>query len=899
METPHSHAVMQILREWSRVPVRERDSWLSSRCGDDAELLAAVKTALAAQDSATMPGEAGADVRGAHGDKRGHEKDAQPSVVTEMYDDAPARPTRIGRYTILGQLGEGGMGMVYLAEQERPKRRVALKVVRPGLVSARLLKRFELEAQMLGRLQHPGIAQIYEAGTADAGGGPQPFFAMELVEGRPLRSYCVERDLPIRARLELFVKVCEAVHHAHQKGVIHRDLKPGNILVDTMGQPKVLDFGVSRAIDADAPGVTMQTDIGQIVGTIPYMSPEQIGGDPGGIDTRSDVYTLGVILYELLAGRLPHALSDKTIPEAARIIGEQEPTPLSAMDASLRGDVQTIVAKSLEKDKERRYQSASEFGEDVGRYLRDEPILARPPSATYQMSKFAKRNKALVAGVAASVALLVMGVIGTAWQAARATDQRNAALKAEAFAKEQAETAEEINGVLTSMLSMAMPEQALGREVTVREVVDTAAAGLDGRFADRPNVEYAVRDSLGETYRSIGELAKSQAQYERVLELMLRVHGPEHRQTMQARRNVAGVLADRGKHDEAEKLSLQIVADCTKLYGADDFDTAMAGMELGRIYQETGRWPEAEPLLRQAIVVGKQTRGERDQFVITAIHNLGTALKDSGSTEEAASLLREALVLRKATLGDTHPETLFTMNNLAATLQRSPKLEDHAEAQQLMRETLAARERVLGPDHISTTTTVSNLAASLVEDKKLEEALPLATRAYETWRTTLGEEHAKTMIALGNLAYLYEDLGRVREAEEMYRRAIAIRKKASGGRDPETWAPMNNLAMLLMKDGKLEEADKEFAELMSLCEATLPPDHVYPSIFRNNYGECLTREKRLDDAERALTRSHGPIEKQFGPTHPRTVTSLTRLATLYDAKGDGAKAAEYRARLPK
>jgi tetratricopeptide (TPR) repeat protein/predicted Ser/Thr protein kinase len=338
-----------------------------------------------------------------------------------------AMPEHIGPYKIHGVLGRGGMGVVYLAEQERPRRRVALKVIRPDALSAERLRRFEFEVEVLGRLQHPGIAQIHQAGTTDAGQGLQPFFAMELIDGLPLTTYADQRGLSTRQRLELFVKVCAAIHHAHQKGVIHRDLKPGNILVDAAGQPKVLDFGVARVTDAGvdtSPG----TDIGQLVGTIPYMSPEQVTGEPGEVDTRSDVYTLGVICYLLLAGRLPHDVRGKPVPQAVRIISDAEPTPLSSVSKAFRGDLDRILATALEKDKRRRYQSASELAADIERYLRDEPIAARPGGAVYRFGKFARRNKALVtAGSVLLVAVLVGG-----WLWAASLIQRERADRAEA-----------------------------------------------------------------------------------------------------------------------------------------------------------------------------------------------------------------------------------------------------------------------------------------------------------------------------------------------------------------------------------------------------------------------------------------------------------------------------------
>ena len=320
-------------------------------------------------------------------------------------------PAAIGRYRILGLLGQGGMGAVYEAEQEQPRRKVALKVIRSAWAAPELLHRFELESQALGRLHHPGIAQIYEAGSADTGVGRQPFFAMELIHGQSLCEYAGSQGLSTRERLELMIRVCDAVQHAHRRGIIHRDLKPRNILVDESGQPKILDFGLARIIDSDAQA-TRQTDAGQLLGTLAYMSPEQVLADPLAIDTRSDVYALGVILYELLAGRLPYALP-RHIHQAVETIRKDDPLPLSAVSRAYRGDIETIVNRALEKDRERRYASAADLAADLRRYLDDEPIAAKPRSAADQLRKFARRHKAVVTGVAAVLVVLVGGIVAS------------------------------------------------------------------------------------------------------------------------------------------------------------------------------------------------------------------------------------------------------------------------------------------------------------------------------------------------------------------------------------------------------------------------------------------------------------------------------------------------------
>ncbi|HYW31553.1 MAG TPA: serine/threonine-protein kinase, partial [Gemmatimonas sp.] len=358
-------------------------------------------------------------------------------------------PASIGRYRLIRMLGEGGMGTVYEAEQDQPHRKVALKVIRPDFVVPALVQRFAREAEVLGRLQHPGIAQIYEAGTFGEAGGTRPFFAMELVNGKPLTSYATTQGLDATARLALFAKVCDAVHYAHQQGVIHRDLKPANILVTPEGQPKILDFGVALLTDADVQA-TRQTSVGEVVGTLQYMSPEQVNADPVQIDARTDVYSLGVILYELMSGRLPYDLSKRLIYEAVRVIVVDDPTPLSSIDRDLRGDVEVIVGKALEKERQRRYGSAEALASDVRRFLSDEPIAARRASAMYQLRKFARRNRPLVTGIGFGAAVLVVGTVISTALALRATaaerlaeSRRGEAVAAGALAEQRRSVADD------------------------------------------------------------------------------------------------------------------------------------------------------------------------------------------------------------------------------------------------------------------------------------------------------------------------------------------------------------------------------------------------------------------------------------------------------------------------
>ena len=883
--------LMLLLREAVARPPAERESFLRERCNGDADLLRRALGMLQAQDGSTIARSAAA---------------ASVVPVDPVVPLPSGMPTRLGRYRVLELLGEGGMGMVYLAEQDNPRRTVALKVMRPGVLSPRLLRRFELESQVLGRLQHPGIAQVFEAGvfdsyTGEASAGSststraaQPFFAMEHVRGVPLTVFADGANpsgspLSPRDRLELFIKVCEAVQHAHAKGVIHRDLKPANILVVAeagspgQGQPKVLDFGVARATDGDIAAATLQTDVGQLVGTVPYMSPEQIAGDPNELDMRSDVYTLGVILYELMCGRLPHRLSDKTVPEAVRIIGQEDPDPPSSVNRDVRGDLQTIILKALERERSRRYQSASEFAADARRFLADEPISARPPSRAYQVKKFAQRNKGLVAGMAVAAIVLAAGVAAVSWQAVRATRgwEQAAAEYGNAIA---------VNDFLTELLQSADPENAMGRDVTVREVLDQSSLSI-GDLASNPRVHVSIRGTLSNTYRSIGDLDRAVGHAREALGAARAAFGENSRLAIEAQRALAIALAEKGEHEEAERLNRDAIERVERTEGKDSAAYALVQSELARVLLETGRLKESVELWREWLPRIERLLGERHRETLTTMNNMAIALKDLGEYQESDAMLRRLISLRESVHGREHPQTLYAINSLAANIQRQGR---NSEAEPLFQETLQLRRRILGDAHISTIASAGNLGVTLIALGRLQEAEPLIAEALAGNRKLLGAEHAKTLIMMANQAYLLEELGRSDEAEALYRETIEIRRKASGGRDPETWAPMNNLATLYQRRGKLTEADALFKELFDLCGQSLPPDHPYAAIFSNNYGDCLTDLGKFDEAESRLLSSQAVLESKFGKDHARSVKGRTRLVKLYEKRGDEEQAAMYR-----
>jgi tetratricopeptide (TPR) repeat protein len=538
----------------------------------------------------------------------------RPGVVRPL-------PERIGPYRILRLIGQGGMGAVYEALQEKPHRKVALKVIKPGVASDEALRRFEQETHLLGKLHHPGIAQIFEAGMADAGEGPQPYFAMELIGGLTLRRYVESAGLSLPRKLAITAAICDAVHHAHQKGIIHRDLKPGNILVDESGQPKVLDFGVARATESDRQA-TMRTTAGQIVGTLPYMSPEQVSADPSDLDTRSDVYALGVILYQLLAGKLPYDVERRTLSDAVRAIAEEEPAPLRAVDRAYRGDVETIVSKALAKERDRRYASAAELAADLRRFLEDEPILARPTSAAYQLSKFARRNKALVGGIVAVFVVLAGGILAAGWQATRARREAHKAQAVNAFVEDM------LGAANPRSVSRQAPER--GRSITVLQALGAAEKKLDaGELSREPLVEAAVRQTVGATFRDLGDYAAAESNIRKALDARRRFLDESDPELAESLDGLAQLLFMRGKPDEAEPLFRQALAIRRR---ADDPAQLVASLNgLAELLQDRGKSEEAETLFREALDLERTNRRRHRRVARTQ-----TAWRSS-STRRASS----------------------------------------------------------------------------------------------------------------------------------------------------------------------------------------------------------------------------------------------------------------------
>ena len=838
----------EVFAEACRLDAAARDAFLADACGADGALRQEVdslldydRTAESALDRPPLVDTLGAHLSGLYEQR------------TWLASAADGRaPERIGPYRIIREIGHGGMGIVYEAEQENPRRTVALKVIGVGLVSSALLRRFEVEAHVLGLLQHPGIAQIYEAGTArvetDAGQAVErPFFAMEYVRGEPLSKHARQHALGIDARLRLLANIGDAVHHAHQKGVIHRDLKPGNILVDVDGQPKVLDFGVARVTAADVQITTAHTDVGQLVGTLPYMSPEQVSGGSADIDVRSDVYALGVIGFELLTGHLPYDLAGLSLPEAARVVTEVEAPALGTQVRDLRGDVSTIIAKTLEKDRERRYASAAELAADIRRYLSHEPVSARPATTFYQLRKFTRRHGALVAGVAATFVALAAGVVVSTTLAIRAT--RAERLAADRLVRVQAEADKfrAINEFFNGMLVMASPTHR-GAEVRVVDILDEAAERIDAELADQPQIVASLEHTLGQTYFGLGVYERAGAHLSEAVRVREELLGPEHDDTLRAKLSLAQVLAAQGEVAGAEALARAALGSWRERYGADHALTLQALNALAAIRQARGDVAEAETLWRETLA-GYRRLADGDPLALAGtLNNLGQLLKKRRQPDEAAALLREALELQRTHAGPTHPDTLATMGNLGLTLKTLGALD---EAESLLRQLVEARRETLG-------------------------------------------HHPDLYLAMNNLARLLTDSDRLAEAEPWAREAVAGYVDLLGTRDQTTWIALNNLASLHVRLGRPEQAEEEYRDLLSSADAVLPEQHWLLRVFERNYGECLTALGRFDEAERLLLGSFAALRESHGLEHEYTHKARLALVALYEAWERPEEAQRYR-----
>jgi serine/threonine protein kinase/tetratricopeptide (TPR) repeat protein len=906
----------------------ERAAYLDAACGGDATLRRHVEALLHKREQAgsflnsPVPGTT-------TGDPTGRD---QPATGVESAATAEAAGDRVGPYKLLQKLGEGGMGVVWVAEQAEPvRRRVALKVIKAGMDSAQVLRRFEAERQALALMEHANIAKVFDAGATASG---RPYFVMELVQGVPITRYCDEHHLLVQKRLELFILVCQAIQHAHQKGIIHRDVKPSNVLVaiqDGTPVPKVIDFGVAKALHQRLTDESLYTEIGAIIGTLEYMSPEQAGVSPLGVDTRADVYALGVLLYELLTGTTPldrARLRRAAYSEAVRLIKEETPpkpstrlthsteslagvaalrgTEPARLAKQVRGDLDWIVMKALEKDRTRRYEAASGLARDVERFLHDEPVEACPPSARYRLAKFLRKYRGPVAAGLSLVVLLAAGVVGTSLGLVRAdrardeavaareaeTAQRRlaeaneqravAAVSAEKAAKEaaqarQVETRAVLDFVENRVIAAARPENegGLGHDVTLRRAIETARPFVEQSFHGEPLIEAHLRQTLGFSFQCLGDYETAADQFETSRAIYAKLLGPGQPATLHAMTNLAYALQCLARHAESLKLCEETLALCKAKLGPDHSDTLRNMSISAANYRGLGRPAEALKRNEESLALRKASLGPEHSETLVSMNDVAGTYVDLGRYPEAVMLYEKVLALSKATLGPHHHNTQTSMQDLGKAYIF---LGRNAEASGLFAELLAIRKADFGPEHPDTLRCMHDLASAYLGARQFTDAAKLLEKTLVLQKAKLGPDHHETLQSKEQLGTAYSELGRHPEALKLGEEVLALRKVKLGPDHPLTLTSMHLLASSYSGAGRHAESLKLNEETLALRKAKLGPDHPDTLQTMNNLAIDYTRIGRRAEALKLLEETEALNTAKLGPRHPTTAIAVYNIA---------------------
>jgi tetratricopeptide (TPR) repeat protein len=826
------------------LPIEQQAGYLAANCPDP-EVRAEIESLLAFVTDSPVEGL----------------KEAIGETMVNVAD-AALIGQRVGPYCLESRIGQGGMGTVYRANRVDGEfqQTVAIKMLRFGPTDSAELRLFYRERQILAALEHPLIARLLDGGSWIPPGATerQPYIVMEYVEGLPLTEYCDRQGLNVQQRIALFQQVCDAFSYAHRALVIHRDVKPGNILVASDGTPKLLDFGIATLVDTKTGANGTLTAALWRAMTPDYASPEQVRGEP--ISTASDVYSLGVVLYELLTGQRPHVSSDPLA--IARAVCERQVVPPSVISSGeLQGDLDVIVMKAMQIEPARRYGSVEQLSQDLGRYLAGYPILARPDAWTYRTTKFIRRNKVGVAAAATVMLALVGGIAVSSWQAIRAARAERAALieRDRAMAEKQradneSATAKAVTEFLQNdLLAQAGPSTQSGRkpdpDMRVRTALERAAATVGSKFAGQPVLEAKIRHTIGRTYQDLGLFPEAEQAYERAIELRRRLLGAENPTTLSTMQDLGELYWLEGNYQKSAEFLAPLLEIQRRVVGSQHPDTLQTMNDLATAYDEQGKYAEAERLYEDLVESRRRILGEDDRETLNAMNNLAVVYDDQGKRQKAEALYRKVLELQKRVLGEEHPYTLTTMNNLG---QLYDEIGEYGRAEGLLTELTTIQRRVFGEGHPELLISMSNLGVLYTNEGKYAQAESVLSEVMKLRRLKLGDSNPRTLAVANSLGALRVFEGKYAEAETLLTRTLALRRQVLGEEHPSTLVTMRRLADLYLRLNRFASADALLTQVLAVRQRVLGANHTDTASVRASLGEVALLQKNYARAEPLL-----------------------------------------------